>query len=207
MACAGDQSRGEVLRERAAELLQLAGDRAHAKAQRELQEPQLLGEAAPADSAAPHSNHQDSDPGASCEAAADTLAQEQQRRPAEQQQHSSSAQSDAGPGLGSVVWGREKSWPRWPALLITKETSRGLCNLRKPQNQCPLASTHRVLPDSPDDSFSRNDVMVDGSRARGILWADQISHPCIAYIITCCLHGPGMPESRSWCIRTLYCMP
>ena len=34
-------------------------------------------------------------------------------------------------GIGEVVWAREKGWPHWPALLITKETSRGLCNIRE----------------------------------------------------------------------------
>lgn len=74
--------------------------------------------------------------------AADASAAKQ--RPAEH--HSSSAESDAGPGLGSVVWAREKGWPHWPALLITKETSRGLCNLRKSLH-C-LGSTSLVSSDS-----------------------------------------------------------
>ena len=37
-------------------------------------------------------------------------------------------------GIGEVVWAREKGWPHWPALLITKETSRGLCNIREPSS-------------------------------------------------------------------------
>lgn len=92
-----------------------------------------MRETAPADSAAPYGEQRDNIQGASCTAAAGALPQRQQQcteRPAGH--HSISAQSDAGPSLGSVVWAREKGWPHWPALLITKETSRGLCHLRKP---------------------------------------------------------------------------
>ena len=121
------------MRERAAQLLQLAEDRGQAAADRNLREPELVREATLAGSATPHSEHRNDIPGASCSAAADTPAQRQQQRtdrPADH--HSTSAPSAAGLPLGSVVWAREKGWPHWPALLITKETSRGLCHLRKP---------------------------------------------------------------------------
>lgn len=32
--------------------------------------------------------------------------------------------------LGEAVWAREKGWPAWPALVITRETSRDLAALR-----------------------------------------------------------------------------
>ena len=196
MACAGDQSQGDALRERAAQLLQLAEDRGQAMADRDLRKPQLIGQPALADSAAPHSEQRDDIPGAGCAAAAEAAAAKQQQEAAGQ--HSSSTQSYAGPGLGSIVWGREKGWPHWPALLITKETSRGLCNLRKPlcsdhhlflptnrascslppglsrvllqQKVSPYESCHTDSPpDSCADSFSRVAIMGHDSRAGGPL--------------------------------------
>ena len=134
IVCTDDQSKGEAFRERAAQLLQLAEDRSQTRADCSLREPETMREAALAASAIPHSEHSDKNPGASCTATADALAEQQKQhqrieRPAED--HSSGAHMDAGPALGSVVWAREKGWPHWPALLITKETSRGLCNLRE----------------------------------------------------------------------------
>ena len=40
------------------------------------------------------------------------------------------AQDGAAARLGEVVWAREKGWPAWPALVITRETARGLSTLR-----------------------------------------------------------------------------
>lgn len=40
------------------------------------------------------------------------------------------ANGGASARLGEVVWAREKGWPAWPALVITKETSRDLATLR-----------------------------------------------------------------------------
>ena len=134
IACTGDQSKGEAFRERAAQLLQLAEDRSQSRADCSLREPEMMREAALTDGAIPDSEHPNNNPGASCTAAADALAEQQKQqqrveRPAEN--HSTRAHINAGPALGSVVWAREKGWPYWPALLITKETSRGLCNLRE----------------------------------------------------------------------------
>ena len=67
----------------------------------------------------------------SCTAAAEALAQKAHDTP--QPQHDSLGRPGAQdlPALGLVVWAREKGWPHWPALVTTKETSRGLCNLRE----------------------------------------------------------------------------
>ena len=141
VAYAGDQSKPDALRKRAAQLLQIAEYVSSAAAKRSLQEAEQIAEAPQPDSAANDSKLPDINRapactmalGASCTAAADGLAEKEQctaQPPA--RLTSSSAQSRARPSLGTVVWAREKGWPHWPAVVITKEPSRGLCNIRKP---------------------------------------------------------------------------
>jgi hypothetical protein len=51
--------------------------------------------------------------------------------------------------LGEVVWAREKGWPAWPALVITRETSRDLAALRAlllPPLCALIRLPHVVLP-------------------------------------------------------------
>ena len=138
---AGDQSKTDALRKRATELLQIAENMTSAVAKRSLQEAEQIAEASQSDSVAHDSKLPDINPapactmapGASCTAAADGLAEKEQCTAQPPARHtSSSAQSRARPSLGTVVWAREKGWPHWPAVVITKETSRGLCNIRKP---------------------------------------------------------------------------
>jgi len=141
VAYAGDQSKSDALRNRAAELLQIAEIVTSAAAKRSVQETEQTADASQPDSIAHGSKLPDVDrapactmaPGASCTAAADGLAGKEQCTAQPPARHtSSSAQSRARPSLGTVVWAREKGWPHWPAVVITKETSRGLCNIRKP---------------------------------------------------------------------------
>jgi hypothetical protein len=45
-------------------------------------------------------------------------------------------QESSGPGLGEVVWAREKGWPAWPALVVTFESTTDLANLSKRPLPC-----------------------------------------------------------------------
>ena len=141
MAYAGDQLKTDALRKRAAQLLQIAENVTSAAARRGLQEAEQTAQTSHPDSVAHDSKLPDIDrapactmaPGASCTAAPDKPAKTEQCTSQPPARHtSSSAQSRARPSLGTVVWAREKGWPHWPAVVITKETSRGLCNIRKP---------------------------------------------------------------------------
>ena len=142
---ADGNARSEALRARAAELLQAADSTAmqaaHQGQHSQQQQPEHLaygpaclqrGSHSPLGTAdAPAAEDRPAAPVISCTAAAQGLVQK--THGAEQPQHGSSAGvgAQAPPFLGEVVWAREKGWPYWPALVTTKETSQGLCNLRE----------------------------------------------------------------------------
>ena len=139
------RSRSEALRARAAELLQAADSAAVQAAQQgkhsQQQQPEHLAHSpsclhrelhctqGPGD--VPAAGDRPPAPVNSCTAAAESFVQK--THGAQQPQHDLSGRAGAQdlPALGEVVWAREKGWPHWPALVTTKETSRGLCNLRE----------------------------------------------------------------------------
>ena len=139
------KSRSEALRARAAELLQAADSAAVQAAQQgkhsQQQQPEPLAQGPSCQQRDLHSLQGPGDapaaedgapaPVNSCTAAAEGFAIKADG--AQQPQHDPSGRAGAQdlPALGEVVWAREKGWPHWPALVTTKETSRGLCNLRE----------------------------------------------------------------------------
>ena len=143
MNCAGDQSKSEALRKRAAMLLHLAEDARDLQSESlRLHRVQQSSKACCSDAANQVPEGKPAAPcfaaaaAASCAATADGVAETKQGGGRSAGQIAGSGGQEGQEitqlGIGEVVWAREKGWPHWPALLITKETSRGLCNIREP---------------------------------------------------------------------------
>lgn len=143
MNCAGDQSKSEALQKRAAMLLHLAEDARDLQSESlSLHREQQSSKACCSDAAEQVPEAKPAAPcfaaaaAASCAATADGVAETKQGGGRSSAQIAGSGGQEGQEitqlGIGEVVWAREKGWPHWPALLITKETSRGLCNIREP---------------------------------------------------------------------------